>query len=142
MLTLADITVERRVSRNPLAVYLLGFAALAGAIQLLINRDPKSVQETLSPWMQTAWSLSLIVGPIVTLIGIYWRKPYLGMQLETLGLLGTATAALTYSVALASYSGTAGVFSICLTAAFGGAGLHRWRTVSGLVKRMRTTELL
>lgn len=69
---------------------------------------PRSVASVLTYPAMVVWSIMLLVGSAVTLVGMFWRGRYItALGIERIGLIAHTTACLTYVLALLS-SGTNG----------------------------------
>lgn len=85
------------------------FVAFIGIIvgwPAIINPEelaPTSIRETFPEWAIVAWGVSLLVGGLVTILGIVWQSR-LAMRIEQIGMACLACGTFLYVTALASYS--------------------------------------
>lgn len=94
---------DKRPSRHPFEVWLLGGLGLAGLSQLLNGPNQASVTaHVLTPHAQLLLSICLMVGSFVALIGAYWRNALASRFIEIAGLVGLGIALGTYSWVLLS----------------------------------------
>jgi hypothetical protein len=138
--TVADIQLERRIGRNAVATFFLAFLVVSGVSQLITDERPDSINAVLEPWMQAVWAAFLIIGPLVTLTGIYWRRPLQGLTLESVGLLTVAMGLWGYALVLLAYAGTGGLFIEFLSFALGLGCLSRRRSIIRLLRGVPAPE--
>jgi hypothetical protein len=109
----------RDAARHPLVGFLLGLCVLAGVTQLAAGAQPGSIQEQLDPKMQIFWSLFLVVGGLLSLVGIYWpgKNLKVSLELEGLGMIALAIAGVVYAVAIIRIAPLSGMssWSVILT---------------------------
>lgn len=89
---------------SPHEVCIMAFLAFSSiTIAVPGGGVPNSVEAVLSPLASVAWSIMLVVGSTVTLIGIAWRGRYItALGIERVGLILHTAACLVYVVALVS----------------------------------------
>ncbi|HEY5956097.1 MAG TPA: hypothetical protein VIV60_06075 [Polyangiaceae bacterium] len=62
---------------------------------------PRSIDLVLSPTMLLVWSIMLLVGSMLTLIGIAWRGRFItALGIERVGLILHSAACFVYTIAL------------------------------------------
>ena len=89
-------------SRHPLVSFLLGLCVMNGFVQIAFGARPGSIQDQLDPAMQVVWSLFLLCGALLALIGIWWRGDNLkvALEIESLGMTSLAVAGVVYAIAI------------------------------------------
>jgi hypothetical protein len=127
--------VDARLSgRHPFELFLLALSFISGIPALLgAAPEPGSIESSLPAWAAVGWSVCLVGGSGLALIGIYWRQRAAGLILEQLGLAFVGVAALVYAVCIVSVIGATGVLSAGIVAAFGAACLVRWRQIQRVI---------
>lgn len=109
-----------KLSQHPLVIWLFFFLAITGIGQTFSDAKPGSVQETLSPTMQTLWSVMLGFGSLLAFVGIVWRWSLRwALEMESVGLLAVAGGVTTYAVVVTLYSGLNAILTatLCITLA-------------------------
>jgi hypothetical protein len=91
-----------RPERDPYQTFIMGFLIIGGLSTLTsFGGHPKSIDAILSGRMLVIWSIMLVVGSTLTLLGIVWRGRYItALGTERIGLILHTTACLVYTVAL------------------------------------------
>ncbi len=74
---------------------------------------PNSIRETFPEWAIIAWGVSLLIGGLVTILGIIWQSR-LAMRIEQIGMACLACGTFLYATALASYSTDLGKSMVAL----------------------------
>lgn len=121
---------------NRIITALLGYAVLSGVLYLTGVLAPRSIEETLPPYLRVVWAACLTVGGVTALAGQYWRgRVFTGAKLKRGGLTVAAGGILAYGSAVLlvnglSAGGQAGLTSLV----FGGAFLDRAHQIGGLLR--------
>ena len=115
-------------SRHPDEIFLLLLCMFAGAGLVFGDAPaPDSVEASLPPWAVVGWGIGLLVGPLVTLLGILWQRDrHDGILIEQVGQVITGGSALVYAAILLVALWPAGFVAGCIILAFGGARFWRW----------------
>ncbi len=122
--------VSRANSRHPDELFLL-FLCLISGITIVFGDAPApgTIEAALPGWAATVWGIALLLGPLTTLIGIFWphrlRKTD-GLIVEQVGQMVTGVTAIFYAVILTLAAWPAAVVAGAITLAFGLARLWRW----------------
>lgn len=128
-------------SRQPFEVCTLGGVALYG-IPLLTGDDsiPASLTKALSGPGQVIWGVVLVVGAVLTIVGIYWRERSLGVLLEQIGLVSVGFTTILYSAALWIFATASADLGAIVFASIGIACFVRWFNTSRIMKKARLVK--
>lgn len=74
---------------------------------------PNSIRETFPEWAIIAWGVSLLIGGMITILGIVWQSR-LAMRIEQIGMACLACGTFLYATALISYSTDLGKSMVAL----------------------------
>jgi hypothetical protein len=119
-----------KLSQHPLVVWLFFFLAIVGIGQLVSGAKPGTVQETLSPAMQTLWSAMLGFGSLLVFVGIVWKwSVRWALEMESIGLLAVAGGVATYAVIVVLAAGVSAVLTAILCVTLAAACLMRRRQI-------------
>lgn len=128
--------------RHPFEVLLHLWAVLNGALYLVgaLNR-PRSVSESLPPWVQNTWLWLLLLGGCTGLFAA-WMQGRVGLFEQGLRVEGSALSFLTggvllYASAIIAAAGWAGVAASSLTGMYGAACLVRLAHIARDLRRPR-----
>lgn len=115
-----------RDGRNEFEVFSLAVALMVGVAQAFFAESPQSVSTTTGPMFELIWAWTLLIAPIVALVGIFWPDSYTGLILEMTGLLAVSGVMLSYAAIVMVTSASApSLVSVPMTVAFGVAALRR-----------------
>ena len=117
-------------SSGPFEITLLVFIFTGRLASLLSNDPPGIVDKLLGERLIAIWSVLLLLGPAVAVLGILWRGSHLtALAIEQAGLILVSGAAFIYAAVLLTQSSKAeGVFTT--TAFVAGYGIASiWRII-------------
>ncbi len=77
----------------------VGFPAMLNPMEYA----PTSIKETLPTWAVAGWGVSLLLGGLVTMVGILWQTR-IALRIEQMGMTFLALGTFLYSMALIGYS--------------------------------------
>lgn len=120
-----------RQGRNEFEVLTLGMCLLIGSAQVFYAQRPRGVTGVSDAFL-TTWAWLLFLGPVIALIGVFWRDAYTGLVLELTGLLCVVGMTISYVIIIVGTSAqsASSMVGVPLTLAFGLASLRRcWRIV-------------
>ena len=130
--------LERRDFRNPFEVFLLAACLVSGIVQLIIRKQPASINAVLvDPSVRIMWNIMLIIGGGIALFGIVQRNPYNSLRFESIGLLCTAISASVYSMAVIYFGGLQGIFAALMTLSFAAACYIRRHAIEKILGPIR-----
>lgn len=120
---------EKNISRtkNPFEIYLL-FLSLVAVIPLIVGvaPPPASIDSQVGPVYSKIWAFFLLIGAIVSLVGIFWPQPknsenvsVTGLIFEQTGLVAVSGATVYYSAVLLIVLGTSALINAAIILAFG-----------------------
>lgn len=111
-------TVIQPTGWNPFESYIVGAALAAGVSGLVLRgKTSQAVMRELPNWVLHIWYIGLIVGAVLTLIGIHINFRFrLHAELTGVGILGGISAGYSSLIAVAGSSPFA--YSVLITAAF------------------------
>lgn len=129
---LSEVTRE---GREGFEIYTLGLCLLAGIPLLIGNSRPGSIQSLLPESWQVIWSIFLVGGSLVALIGIFLPNRVIGLLLEQFGMIPTGVAAISYAVVVLVSVGITGVIPVAVVGGFGVACIRRWFRIQNAFKK-------
>lgn len=115
-----------RSGRNPYEVWLTVGTLLNGAYGLIFTPPSATLNEVLPVASQVIWSVQILVGAILTLVGIYHKDMLYGLKIERIGTILSGIGCFIYVGTLYDVSTfeRAGIV-MTISALFGIAGWHR-----------------
>lgn len=114
-----------QAARNEFEVFIVFMCLLSGVSQVFLAEVPQNISQTTTLF-QTTWAWSLLVGSAVTMVGIFWREPYLGLVLELTGLIALGGVTFTYALIVLTTAVEAGsLVGVPITLAFSVAAFRR-----------------
>lgn len=106
---------------RPIESFLAMLCIIAGLAQLIGPAEQRSVNDSLPGPLVTMWSLMLVVGGILTVVGVTRDHPVT----ERSGLKLLSGSSFIYSICAVGFLGWDSVYTVCITVAFGIATLLR-----------------
>ena len=106
---------------------------------------PRTIDTVLDPIMLRVWSIMLLVGSVLTLVGIAWRGRYItALGVERVGLILHTCACLVYTVALMAHwdQHNGAIVLTTFIAAIAVANLWRIRQIGKSIRRMVALSVL
>lgn len=85
--------------KAPHIVAMCAANVVAGAVQLITGDTPQNILHTAPQYVDSAWSLLLLLGGAISLTGIYMKCPIMGLRIEAAGHVGIIGGTLVYIVA-------------------------------------------
>lgn len=124
-----------RAGRHPFQVYILGLCVVSGVPVVAGLATPSSLERALPPWLVFTWSLFLLVGAAVALIGVYWPRSVLtALTTERIGLALVGVAAYIYGPLLFVRLSWPGLLAAVIIVAFGGSCIRRARDIGRIIQ--------
>ena len=124
-----------RAGKHPFQIYLLTLCVITGLPVVLGIATPASIEESLPEWLVFLWSLCLLIGSAVALIGVYWpRSLATALTTERIGLALVGTAALVYGPFVWFRLGLDGLLAGAIIMAFGGSCIKRARDLGYIIQ--------
>jgi sugar phosphate permease len=124
-------------SRHP-DEFLLLLLCLSAGLTIVFGDvpAPDSIEASLPRWAAVGWGIGILLGPLVTLVGIFWpgRRASDGLITEQVGQGITGTVAAYYAVVLLTYAWPAAVFSAFIVLAFGAARVWRFFQIQKILR--------
>lgn len=131
-------TAERFRSRHPFEIFMLAASAMYGVGGLVVRQArPGSVQETLGHGGTTIWSVCLLVGSLLALMGIAWPRQATGLFLEQFGCFTVGAATFYYGAIVLYTNGPSATFTASVMIAFALACIVRCLQIRRFVKRVQ-----
>lgn len=134
-------------SRHPFETHALFGAAWMGAVSLLTQTWPYSLREGFPYGMRVAWTAFILVGSIVALFGIGWKKRPSGLLMEQVGLITLAVSLISYAITIFVYNSPVGLGIGGFLFAVGIACIRQWwrieksiRATLAVVAEMKKAE--
>ena len=136
----------RRLSdRHPYEVYLLGWALAASVPAAFgVQPPPRSVVDQMPDWAARSWAITLMIGCIVALTGLSWRRPratrlsVTGLTLEQVGLVIVGCATVFYSAAALLGVGWSALPPVGVVFAFGLASFAQAWKIERALRAVRS----
>ncbi len=123
-----------RQQTDPRAVFILALCVVSGAPLILGAIQPGSMEELLNPIIVRLWGVSLVLGALVTLAGMSWRKSLAGVLMEQVGSVAVGTTSLFYAAAIMLQAGWNGLVAAGIVAGWGLSCLFRWWQLEQLIR--------
>ncbi len=121
---------------NPFEVYLLFAAEILGWTTLFGIARPTSVREALPPMLVRVWALTMALGGVASLLGLFWWGAVRnGYDLKRIGLVALASGALVYGTA-ALLLGAPGIGVAIWNLCFAAACLKAIRQMASRLRRL------
>jgi hypothetical protein len=132
------VIISRANSRHPDELFLL-FLCLVSGITIVFGDvpPPDSIEAALPRWAAIAWGIGLLLGPLTTLIGIFWPQRFKqtdGLIVEQVGQMVTGVIAIFYGTILLIAAWPAAIVAGGITIAFGFARLWRWYQIQRILR--------
>lgn len=112
-----------RRAADPVA--LMFFATLSGAIQLVKDAPAPSIEDQLGYVFGLFWAGSLLIGGLVSLVGLFLKDENLGLLVERAGRIVLGSGALIYAVVLIYQNHVKAAAAVAFFAAFALACAYR-----------------
>lgn len=122
--------------RDPFEICLVPSFAAAFLLLLITDSYPKTIQASLSTLFQLIWLGVYLIGSVLALLGIFWRRDSAtGLVLEQVGMVGIAGGSLIYLVALIVTAPSAGLVIIACLVAITSASVWRYAQIQRAITR-------
>lgn len=122
--------------RYPFEVYLLALAAFTSAPGALgkPKTSPGAIESLLEPWQVRFWTVSLCLGAILALSGIFWsvknaKSQMTGLILEQVGLIICGFAGVIYVICIWTEIGNSGLVASGIVLGFAVAAFAQARMI-------------
>lgn len=119
--------------RHPFEVFLLTMCAVSGVPLAFGAPRPGSINSQLPEALAVGWGITLALGSVTALAGIWWRNRVSGIILEQIGLVAVGWAAIIYGAAAVIFAGWSAALPASLVLGFGVACLVRWRQLQKIL---------
>lgn len=90
-------------AKSPHMIVFAATAAISSTIQLIVNKQPTTLETAVSPVTAASWSLLCALGGISVIVGVYLKEPLKGLMVEQIGHFAIGMGYLAYCVAMATY---------------------------------------
>jgi hypothetical protein len=109
--------------RYPYEVFLLVWCIAVGIPAAFGVQTSAAARKEMAPLEVRLWSISMVIGAVIALCGIFWgrrnaKSQMTGLILEEVGLIIVGFAALVYAIVIWKGTGPAGLFAIGIVAGF------------------------
>jgi hypothetical protein len=98
-----------RLAADPRAVFILTLCIVTGLPLILGQIQPGSFQELIPNIIIRLWGLSLVLGCIITLLGMSKNDKLWGVLTEQIGSVAVASTSLFYATAVLIVAGKDGI---------------------------------
>lgn len=115
------VRLRRFIDREPFEVYISALCVVVGGPLLVNGAAPATVEESLPDPLVALWGLELVIGGILTLVGLASDQP----RIERGGLTLLAASAGLYALVLVVVAWPAGLFAAGIVLGFALACLRR-----------------
>jgi len=129
---LAEVTRE---GREGFEIYTLILCFVAGGPVLFGGARPGTIQSLLPPDWQIVWGLTLTLGALSALVGIFWPQRATGLIVEQVGMVATGVAAMIYSVVALGVVGWTALLPSAMIGGFAVACFRRWFRIQRALKK-------
>lgn len=106
---------------QPWGIFIKALCVISG-LATFVGPQPGSLQESLPEEMVFLWSITLVVGALCGLIGLFQPRVW---RLEVAGLIWLGTASIVYAIAIFAQAGFRGAVPGGIIMGFGLAALVR-----------------
>lgn len=124
-----------RSQSDPRAVFILSLCVVSGAPLVFGAIKPGSLEDLVNPFVVRAWGVSLVIGAVVTLLGMSYRKALVGILLEQVGSVAVGGASIFYSAAILIAAGLGGAVAAAIVFGWGISCLYRWYQLERLIRK-------
>lgn len=127
--------------RDPFEIMFSAVMLISTLVQLGFGAVPGSLALLLPSWARIAWLLTVLVGCVAVLVGVFWRDAITGMFIESVGLSAVSMSIITYSLGIfvvTADDGGRGVLSAALTLMFGVAFGWKYVQLRAAIRRLPT----
>lgn len=124
------LSAEKVRSRHPFELFFL-YVVIATAVVGLASPEtrPGSIQDGLGHVGTLLWYVTLLLGGVTALTGVFWRERATGLTLESLGLFAAGVATLFYGAAALVALGWGATYAALTLFAYGLAAVWRARQI-------------
>lgn len=129
------LTEATREGREGFEIWVLGLCVLAGVPLLFGGAKPGTIASLLPEEWQLVWSIFLVGGALLALIGIFLPQRATGLILEQIGMVPTAIAAFVYAFVVLYTVHWTGVIPAAVVTGFGIACARRWFRIQGVITK-------
>ena len=129
-----------RYPADPRAVFILALSVFSGATTLALGAAPDSLHAVLPSWAVTAWSVTLLLGSIVTLVGMAFQTLN-GIIIEQIGSVMVGVTTVFYAGIALKYTGADAGQSLGIILAWGVACLARWVQLQVLINSAHRRQM-
>ena len=131
--------------RHPFEVFLLVLSVVTGAPGASGQAPPpSSIAAVTDPTAARLWSIGLVVGATVALVGVAWPKPrdrakvsITGLSLEQVGLVGVAAVGTYYGVVVVLAVGAGALVAAGIIVAYAASCWVRAWQLQGIIRGTR-----
>lgn len=132
-----DLAQPAEESRHPDELFLLALCVVSGFTLAFGDVPaPGTLEASVPGWAVTLWAWGLLIGPVVTLLGIFapWKRTTDGAIVEQIGQVMVGGMAAFYGFVLLVAAWPASILAGSITLGFAAARFARWYQ---LQKRLR-----
>lgn len=131
----------RMAGRHPFELFTIYLAIVTSIPTVLgIVPQPGTLRTVMPPWMSAGWAWTLLVGSLLTLVGIYWKDRILGLIGEQLGLALVGVASVAYAICVVYVAGADAVITASLIGGFGASCLRRYFQIQQTLNAVHEAE--
>lgn len=123
-----------RGQTDPRAIFILALCVVSGTPLMLGAVEPGSMDALITPLIVRLWGISLVLGALVTLAGMSWRRSIMGVLLEQMGSVAVGGCSLFYAVAIMLEAGWSGLVAAGIVTGWGLSCLFRWYQLERLIR--------
>lgn len=134
-------TDPRMSGRHPFEIFTL-FLALVTSLPVLfgVTPAPGTIRAVLPPVVAFIWALTLCVGSLVALVGVWWKERATGLIMEQLGLACVGVVCIIYFVVALVAVGWSTTIPMGIVLGFGLSCLWRWRDLQRSINEVYAWE--
>lgn len=139
------LRTQQLSGRHPFEIFMLALSLVSGVPVLLgVSPKPGSMNSLVDPFYVHAWSVALVLGSTMALVGVAWRRPkdpakmtITGLSLEQVGLVMVAAATLFYAAVLAMLGAPGSGVATGIVLAYGASCAVRAWQLQGIIRGTR-----
>lgn len=119
----------------PDTVFLMTLCVSSGVLNFLEIIGKSPVDTKVHYWTAVAWAVVLTSGAMFALVGIYWKNPITGLEIESAGRWMLGPTSLAYALALWGFQDL--IIPALFVAAFGITCLFRIRDIRRILREWK-----
>lgn len=130
-----------RYPADPRALFMLVLSVFSGGMAIAFRAAPQSINAVLPVWGVVVWSILLVAGSVLTLVGMLFQSLN-GIIAEQIGSVAVGATTVFYSVIAFNEVGRDAVQPVGIVLAWGISCFLRWIQLQILINRAYRSKLI